>query len=445
MIGKAFNQMERAESRVYLLRAVELAPQLAEAWNLLAYDAMRRGEDSLHHQYQFKATTIDPKNADYAFGYANYYRARDKHKFDSLMLDVAIRFRGTEEEAQAYYWLSEATGNKQLKAAYYRQLEEIFNQRQSPWARTGLEAYFSFLVNEEPEKAFKLALNTIRALKTRIPEWRHKMNVAKAFIDVRGLLEENKPELALKVLQTVKLRDRFFDSYVDADEKLRLLAAESLDAASRTQAAYDSLLVFYSRRPLADFYKALSQYGGKLGKDSITIRNDITVLRNAGSRPADSFSLTNYLTDEKVTLSDLKGKVTLISFWFPGCGPCRAEFPHLEKVIRQFSQNKVAYLGINGLLEQDDYVVPFMRGTGYSFMPLRKDPGQKMDVLTADSYPRNYLLDQTGRVIFSDFQINEKNEAMLETMIRELLEAAAHVQSEGREASGGEKVSRVAG
>lgn len=35
---------------------------------------------------------------------------------------------------------------------------------------------------------------------------------------------------------------------------------------------------------------------------------------------------------ENVLAGDLKGKVALVSFWGPWCGPCKTEFPHLAKL-----------------------------------------------------------------------------------------------------------------
>ncbi|MCX2453761.1 TlpA disulfide reductase family protein [Pedobacter sp. PLR] len=109
------------------------------------------------------------------------------------------------------------------------------------------------------------------------------------------------------------------------------------------------------------------KYATKLGKDSILVDQEIGAMRHANAEPTTNFSFQTYESGSKISLEDLKEKVILLTLWFPGCGPCRAEFPHLESVIKKFSTNQVAYIGINGMPEQDDFVIPFMRSTGYSF------------------------------------------------------------------------------
>ncbi len=80
----------------------------------------------------------------------------------------------------------------------------------------------------------------------------------------------------------------------------------------------------------------------------------------AGAQQAD-FKLEPYLSYGQVSLSDYKGKVVLLTFWFPGCGPCRDEFPHFEKVLKGFREQPVSYVGINMARQQDSYVIPFVK------------------------------------------------------------------------------------
>ena len=122
----------------------------------------------------------------------------------------------------------------------------------------------------------------------------------------------------------------------------------------------------------------------------------------------------------KTSLADFKGKIVLLTYWFPGCGPCRGEFPYFENVIKKFSKDKVSYIGINIVKEQDEYVVPFMKASTYSFTPL-KGENDKQGNLVAVGAPTNYLLDQDGRIMYKNFRVDGSNEEMLELMISELM------------------------
>jgi thiol-disulfide isomerase/thioredoxin len=103
------------------------------------------------------------------------------------------------------------------------------------------------------------------------------------------------------------------------------------------------------------------------------------------------FTLGLYTENKKVSLSDYRGKVVPLTFWFPGCGPCRGEFPHLEHVIDRFSRDSVVYLAIN--------------------------------VYGTRNMPTNYLIDRNGNVLFKKFQIEEDSgERTLELMIRSALD-----------------------
>jgi thiol-disulfide isomerase/thioredoxin len=114
--------------------------------------------------------------------------------------------------------------------------------------------------------------------------------------------------------------------------------------------------------------------------------------------------------------------VVLITFWFPGCGPCRAEFPHFENVVKKYNKKELVYLGINVLPNQDDYVLPFMKGTKYSFMPLKATSDWAEKNYGVRGEPTNFLLDKEGNIVFANFRTDQNNERTLELMINSLLE-----------------------
>jgi thiol-disulfide isomerase/thioredoxin len=128
------------------------------------------------------------------------------------------------------------------------------------------------------------------------------------------------------------------------------------------------------------------------------------------------------LTAGEASLADFKGKAILLTYWFPGCGPCRGEFPHFENVVRKFKGKDLEYIGINIVSDQNEYVVPFMKSSGYSFTPLEEVRERvKGNLDNRGAAPANFLIDKQGRVIFSDFRTDGDNEEDLEMMINMLV------------------------
>jgi thiol-disulfide isomerase/thioredoxin len=182
-------------------------------------------------------------------------------------------------------------------------------------------------------------------------------------------------------------------------------------------------MAFQARTPDPEVQQALETYGHKLNKKKDEIKRELRALVAQNSRPAPAFEVDSYTSAGKVKLSDLKGKVVLLSFWYPGCGPCRGEMPHIEAALKGIDRNKLVYLGVNGLRDQDGFVLPFMKGTGYSFTPLGASGGIT-EAYGVRAYPTNLLIDQDGNIAYSRFMVNAANEKMLELMIRSLTDAS---------------------
>lgn len=422
-IGRMFYRREDPQATDYLLKTVLANPNMAEAWHLLSIDAMRRGNDTLIAEYAEKAKKADPKNSEYALAYANSIEKTDVTRSDSLILEIANQFDNTDAAAIAINNLAYNASSFELKSAYYEQLHSRFSMTESSAFRQGMNDYFDNLIdNGYPDKAFELALGMVIDLKKNKLEWKHKLKVAKSFLEVKSFLLKNEPLSAAKILNEINLKDGFSASYIALDESLLLLKAQVWDLINDTQAAYDSIAVFYSRAPTIKLSKAMLTYASKLGMDSLQADSVIYKLRESRAIFADPFNLKEFATSRMVSLSDFKGKVLLLSNWFPGCGPCRREMPFFEAVIRKYSKDQVAYVGINGISQQDAYVIPFMKATGYSFISLMAKPGEDRGNLTAyGGYPHNYLIDQKGRIIYSGFIIGNNRGPSLDLMINELL------------------------
>jgi thiol-disulfide isomerase/thioredoxin len=108
----------------------------------------------------------------------------------------------------------------------------------------------------------------------------------------------------------------------------------------------------------------------------------------------------NDLEGNRVSLDDVKGRVTVLNFWGIWCAPCVSEMPYVQKLHEKYANDpKVKILTINN--DSDPGKVPrWMKTNGYTF-PVLLDNGfvdrSKKDI---QAFPTTWFLDASGRIGF---------------------------------------------
>lgn len=121
------------------------------------------------------------------------------------------------------------------------------------------------------------------------------------------------------------------------------------------------------------------------------------------------------LTDpqgRKVSLKDLRGKVTVLHFWGSWCGPCRKEMPEIQRVARKLGA-EVNFVLVQvredravaqrWLTQQGIRLPLYDSGASASTQGVLRlaDGGQLKDREIAKAFPSTYILDRHGLVLFS--------------------------------------------
>jgi cytochrome c biogenesis protein CcmG/thiol:disulfide interchange protein DsbE len=97
-------------------------------------------------------------------------------------------------------------------------------------------------------------------------------------------------------------------------------------------------------------------------------------------------------------LAQLRGHPVVVNVWASWCGPCREEFPVLQKLSARYGK-KVAFLGLNSE-DSDDAAATFLREEPVPY-PSYTDPDKEIfDSLGAIGFPDTVFYDAQGELVF---------------------------------------------
>jgi cytochrome c biogenesis protein CcmG/thiol:disulfide interchange protein DsbE len=109
--------------------------------------------------------------------------------------------------------------------------------------------------------------------------------------------------------------------------------------------------------------------------------------------PGFSFAMNGKQTQ----LSDLRGKVVVLNFWFSSCPPCIEEAPALNRLHAQIAPQGGMVLGVDVNDSEDDYK-RFLRDQGVNF-PTYLDPDRKIHLAYGSTvFPETYIIDREGKI-----------------------------------------------
>ncbi|HPT43303.1 MAG TPA: TlpA disulfide reductase family protein [Paludibacteraceae bacterium] len=104
----------------------------------------------------------------------------------------------------------------------------------------------------------------------------------------------------------------------------------------------------------------------------------------------------------------LKNKLTLLDFWYSGCGPCRAQFNSLKNLYTQFGNKGFEIVGISVDRETDkkkweDIII----NEKLSWQHYWDMNGKEANRLSIRAFPTNFLIDNTGKIIAKNISVEE--------------------------------------
>jgi thiol-disulfide isomerase/thioredoxin len=120
-----------------------------------------------------------------------------------------------------------------------------------------------------------------------------------------------------------------------------------------------------------------------------------------------------------VDLGALKGKVVVLDFWAPWCGPCKHEMPVLDKLAKRFGPEGVVVVGV--LVDPDrDGARDVVKSLQIGY-PQLDDAGQgaAAKAFNVNSLPTLVVVDKSGNV--RSYRTGYSPEEELESAIKRAL------------------------
>jgi len=408
----------------YFEASVKLDPKFAAGYQSLSLmDEVQGDLDGMREDLR-KAAEAAPNDPKYLFDYAYAFHTSDVRKFQAISEDVVRKFPDSREAAQAYYWLADTAPTDGEKLHYLELLKDDKAPAAADWKGSGMTMLFALYEKQNMAKALSLArevLTSKGAAKDDQSYWKSMSTYAQAIVDAEQLVKDGKADAALAKLDEVKLpRGAHSQQMTLERERARLL-----EAAGQKEKAYDTLLEQYAKHPTDETHTLLVQYGLELGKDDRRVHDDVSTTQGKNAEPATNFALASYTSDKKVSLADFHGHVILLNFWYPLCGPCRGEFPYIQAVLDKFKSQGFEILAVNVQPEEDDLVLPLIKGFQLGFLPLKGTEEFASSVYHVRGEPTNFLIGADGKLYFGPLDPVTSPEAQhtLELQVLALLQA----------------------
>ena len=397
-------------------KALELDPKLVSAWQDLSIALELKGDNagSLKALEQAAATAPDDPNP--AFYVVMKSRDISTAEFRRRVLAFVDKWPTHARSSQALYWLGQdGARDPEDQIAIYERLRRDFPFARFPWSENAMSDLFDLYADRAPQKALTL-LEELAANETgkREPgDYREMVVFQRELVKARRLLDEDHPAEALALLDNLKPYRRMHPV------AYHLYKAEAAAAAGNPQRAYDDLAKLAADKPNLPILSALDSYAAKLHRQPA---DDLWALRQAAAKPAAELTLPRFDSDKKANWPDFQGKVVLLNFWYPGCGPCRREFTLLKTLPAKYPESQFVIVAVNTVPEEEPLVLPMLQKNGYRFLPLKGDSDWAEKTWQVRGNPTNYLVGGDGRVYTKPQIYDAESLATLERYIQSLLQ-----------------------
>jgi len=419
-LAQQYNESNPELEEKYCTEAIQMDPAFDPGYDCLASVAYLRGDTNAVAKALRKEIQLNPDKTDLLLRLQRLVRS-DPSRFEEVTLEIVSKFPASDTAVEGLNTYAETLPQPEQ----ITKLEEIvanYPPLKFHSAADAADRLFGFYDSTDPGKAGDFAHKMLGEMPAD-KEWKSKATYVDSMAAAEAKIAANDGPGALALLKNVKVRGDTLDS-----TRLQLLKAKAEDLVGDTSIAYADLLKIFAERPVRQVRPVLYQYGKKLGKGESTVDEEVWNARHASAKPATPFALESFIDGKKVSLDDYKGKVVLLDFWFPNCGPCRTAMPYLQALWTKYKDSGLVFLGVNGIEGQADFVMPLVKSSNWGMIPLRGTEQWCSDVYKVRMFPSTFLIGPDGRVYFRPHVDDSHQYEIAEMQIEALLAAVKQDQ-----------------
>ena len=151
--------------------------------------------------------------------------------------------------------------------------------------------------------------------------------------------------------------------------------------------------------------------------------NDYVPYKSPEPMPKDTIAPNWHLpslTGDTINLTDLKGHLVLIDFFYRSCYPCMLALPSLESLYEKYKDKGLCVIGIDPYDKKEDDMPAFLAKRGITY-PVLLGGQNVAKEYRISGYPTIYFIDKKGKVIHHQVGYGPGLEFVIEDLIKKHL------------------------
>jgi cytochrome c biogenesis protein CcmG/thiol:disulfide interchange protein DsbE len=141
-------------------------------------------------------------------------------------------------------------------------------------------------------------------------------------------------------------------------------------------------------------------------------------------RQAPDFELKVVESNDKMKLSDLKGKAVVLNFWATWCEPCKVEMPWLVDLQKKYGSEGLQIVGVAMDDTDEKTISDFAHKMGVNY-PILKGTEKVADLYGGiQGLPELFFIDRSGKILEHDLGLRGAD--VIEANIKKSLESSSN-------------------